>query len=71
MFEKLHALMAGARRRGLELPVATGRYILRHTARDMGSLLTLLDRLDLASLAAQRRLTIPFVRVLIGAAADS
>lgn len=60
--EKEHALTAGAARRGLEMSRETAAYILRHTPRDMESLRTLLDQLDHASLEAQRRLTIPFVR---------
>ncbi|MEO8809736.1 MAG: DnaA regulatory inactivator Hda, partial [Rhodanobacter sp.] len=31
-------------------------------ARDLGALLDLLERLDQASLAAQRRITVPFLR---------
>jgi DnaA family protein len=60
--DKSEALVRYASRRGISLPDATASYILRHTARDMASLLRILDRLDRASLAAQRRLTIPFVR---------
>ena len=63
--EKMDALVRYASRRGLELPEATASYILRHSARDMGSLVRTLDRLDRASLAAQRRLTVPFVRTLL------
>lgn len=58
-------LMESARRRGLELPGETARYILSRTTRDTASLLELMDRLDLASLAAQRRLTIPFVKTVM------
>ena len=35
-------------------------------SREIPALLGLLDRLDHASLAAQRRLTIPFVREVLG-----
>ena len=35
------------------------------SARDLGALLALLDRLDQASLAAQRRITLPFLRGLL------
>jgi len=34
--------------------------------RDMAGLTALLDRLDRASLAAQRRITVPFLRQLLG-----
>lgn len=51
-----------AARRGLELDEAVLDYLLRRVDRDLASLTTLLDRLDRASLAAQRRITIPFLR---------
>jgi DnaA family protein len=56
-----------ASHRGLDLPEEVARYLLRRVPRDMASLCDWLDRLDTASLAAQRRLTVPFVReVLLG-----
>jgi DnaA-homolog protein len=58
-------LTESARRRGLVLPGETTRYILSRMTRDTASLLELMDRLDLASLAAQRRLTIPFVKTVL------
>lgn len=60
--EKLSALGQRARQRGLELPDEVARYILARHARDTHAVFALLDRLDRAALAAQRRLTIPFVR---------
>lgn len=51
-----------AARRGLELDDAALDYLMRRVDRDLASLTALLDRLDRASLAAQRRLTIPFLR---------
>ncbi|MEO1576004.1 MAG: DnaA/Hda family protein, partial [Pseudomonadota bacterium] len=61
----VRALKQRAERRDLELPDATARYLLNHYRRDMHSLCALLDELDLASLAARRRLTVPFVKDLI------
>ncbi|MEX0729286.1 MAG: DnaA regulatory inactivator Hda [Aquisalimonadaceae bacterium] len=60
--ELLQALERRALARGLELPADTGRYLISRVPRDAGSLFSLLDRLDQAALAAQRRLTVPFVR---------
>ncbi|MCG8099354.1 MAG: DnaA regulatory inactivator Hda, partial [Candidatus Thiodiazotropha taylori] len=40
----------------------TAQFLLQRTPRDIHFLTILLDRLDQASLAAQRKLTIPFVR---------
>ena len=62
--EKIAALRHRAERRGLELPEDVARYLLQRTPRDMHSLFAWLDRLDAASLAAQRRITIPFLRHL-------
>ncbi|MCW8890507.1 MAG: DnaA regulatory inactivator Hda [Sedimenticola sp.] len=60
--DKVQALIADAARRGLELSEETALYIMRHAQRDLGSLRQLLEGLDQASLEAQRRLTIPFVK---------
>lgn len=62
--EKISALRLRANHRGLELSDEVGRYLLGRFPRDTHSLFALLDRLDSASLAAQRRLTIPFLRSL-------
>jgi DnaA family protein len=58
-------LQLRARQRGFELPDDVAHYLLRRAPRDPASLFALLDRLDYASLAAQRKLTIPFVRELL------
>jgi DnaA family protein len=70
--ERFAALRLRARHRGLDLPEETARYLLTRLPRDMAALLAWLDRLDTASLEAQRRLTLPFVRsVLSGEAGIS
>lgn len=51
-----------AARRGLELDEAVLDYLFRRVGRDLASLTTLLDALDRASLASQRRITVPFVK---------
>ena len=63
--EKVAALALHAQRRGLALPAEVGRYLIRRESRDLPALIGLLDRLDLASMAAQRRLTVPFVREVL------
>jgi DnaA-homolog protein len=60
------ALLRRARLRGLELPPDTLSWLVRRAPRDFSALCRLLDELDLAALAAQRRLTIPFVRSVLG-----
>ncbi len=62
--EKLAALRLRAQRRGLEMTQEVANYLLTRFPRDTHSLFALLDRLDTATLAAQRRLTIPFLRSL-------
>ncbi len=59
---RIEALRLRAAQRGLQLPYETSEYLLKRTPRDLRSLFDLLDELDEASLVAQRRLTIPFIR---------
>ena len=59
------ALRLRAQARGFELPEETLRYLQRRLPRDMSSLCAVLDELDEAALAAQRRLTVPFIRALL------
>lgn len=63
--EKLTVLIMRARERGITLTEEVGKYLLSHCPRHMRTLLAALDTLDRASLAAQRRLTIPFVKEVL------
>ena len=69
--EQLLALQLRARLRGFELPAETTHWLQRRFPRDMRRLYELLDTLDEAALAAQRRLTIPFIRGVLGGGAGS
>ena len=60
--DKLRLLAGVARERGFELPDEVAQFLLARTSRDQRELLGQLDRLDQASLAQGRRLTIPFVK---------
>lgn len=60
------ALRTHAAARGLQLPDETLSYLQRRFARDMASLQALLEKLDVASLEAQRPLTVPFIRTVLG-----
>lgn len=64
--EQIAALQLRAQIRGFELPDETAQFLLRRLPRDMASLCGFLDELDEASLAAQRRLTVPFVKTVMG-----
>ncbi|GMR07985.1 MAG: DnaA regulatory inactivator Hda [Gammaproteobacteria bacterium] len=63
--DRQQALRLRAGARGIHMPEEVAAYLLKRCPRDMQSLFDLLDRLDVASLSAQRKLTIPFVRELI------
>lgn len=62
---KGEALQLRAAARGLELGDDVVRFMLRRYERDTAALFELLNRLDEASLVAQRRVTIPFVKRLL------
>lgn len=66
--QQQEALQLRARLRGLELPQETSRWLQRRYPRDMRRLYGLLDTLDEAGLAAQRRLTVPFIREVLARA---
>jgi len=59
------ALQLRATARGLELPTDVANFLLRRTSRNMTDLFNLLEKLDHESLAAKRKLTIPFVRQFV------
>lgn len=63
--EKLQVLIMRAERRGMTLSEEVGRFILNHCPRHMSTLFAALDALDNVSLAAQRKLTIPFVKSVL------
>ncbi len=64
--EQIGALQLRAKLRGFELPEDTAAFLLRRLPRDMTTLCDFLDRIDEASIAAQRqRVSIPFVSKLL------
>ncbi len=68
--ERRAVLKAQAAARGIELDDSVLDWLFARYARDLGALLDLLDRLDQASLAAQRRITVPFLRGFLREAGD-
>jgi len=52
--------------RGLDFDDAALDWMLRRCSRDLGTLTALFERLDRASWVAQRRLTVPFLRQVLG-----
>ncbi|MGY5450089.1 DnaA inactivator Hda [Agarivorans sp. MS3-6] len=63
--QKLSALQLRAELRGLKMPLEVARFLLKRLSRDMPTLLNKLDVLDQASITAQRKLTVPFVKEIL------
>jgi len=63
---KMEALQFRAHNRGLELTVDVARFIVRHVDGSMERMFDVLQDLDNASLSAQRKLTRPFVKTVMG-----
>jgi len=63
--DKLKAIQLRANWRGLKLPDDVARYLFTRVDRSNSELFSLLDRLDREALAAQRKLTVPFVKSVL------
>jgi DnaA-homolog protein len=63
--DRIGALRFKAEQMGFELSPQAGRFLLTHYARDLASLWLLLDKLDTASLAAKRKITVPFLKQIL------
>ena len=59
---KIKTIEAHAKSRGFILPTTVSEFLIKRTTRGMHELYHLVDRLDKESLAAQRKITIPFVK---------
>lgn len=62
---KITALQQHARDRGFELSDKVALFLINRCARSMHALYDILDKLDAASLSAQRKITIPFVKTAL------
>lgn len=60
--DRIVVLRQRAHLAGMTLSDEVINYLLRRVSRDLGNLVTLLDRIGHASLIEQRRITIPFLR---------
>ncbi len=65
-FSKQTALQNRAKARGMELSDEVAQFIMHRSPRNTHELFKSLQRLDDASLAEQRRLTIPFIKQTLG-----
>jgi len=63
--EKYQALQQRANNRGFDLDDNVAMYLLNNCNRDIADLLAVLDTLDKAQLQQHRRLTIPFVKLVL------
>ncbi|MBA2351147.1 MAG: DnaA regulatory inactivator Hda [Burkholderiales bacterium] len=66
--EKIAALARCAEARGLKLSRDVGDYLLRHTQRDMRSLLALFHAADIMALAEKRDITVPLIKAVLHSA---
>lgn len=64
--QRITVLTSKANALGFDITPPVGRFLLAHYSRDLPSLWTLLDKLDHATLAAKRKLTIPFLKQFLG-----
>lgn len=63
--DKLAALKFRALQKGFELSAPVLQFIITYYQRDTASLFSLLERIDNASLEAQRKITVPFIKSLL------
>lgn len=64
--DKIAALMHKAQKMGFDIAPQAARFLLTHYDRNLSSLWLMLEKLDSASLAAKRKLTIPFLKQILG-----
>lgn len=50
---------------GFDIPASVGRFLLNHYVHDLPALWLLLDKIDQATLAAKRKLTVPFLKQIL------
>jgi len=62
---KIEILKRKASERSFELSESVAEFLIHRTDRDLNSLIKILDVIDHSSLAAKRKVTIPFVKKLI------
>lgn len=63
--DRIAALIFKAGQMGFDIAPQAGRFLLTHYDRDLASLWILLGKLDKASLAAKRKLTLPFLKQIL------
>lgn len=61
----IDALTYKAHYLGFDIPATVGRFLLNHYVHDLPALWLLLEKIDRATLAAKRKLTIPFLKTIL------
>ena len=64
--EKIAALKLHAKNKAMDLSDEVANYIIKRCSRNMNSLCNILDQLDKASWKKQRKLTVPFIKGVLG-----
>jgi DnaA family protein len=64
--DKIQLLQLRAKQRGMRLTDQCATFIIQRSGRDLKALMTVVDQLDLASLEAGRKITIPFIKAQLG-----
>ncbi|MEW6998640.1 DnaA regulatory inactivator Hda [Colwelliaceae bacterium BS250] len=63
--DKIKAIQLRSKFRGIEMNEETVKFLMNRLSRDMSSLVESLDVLDKASIRAQRKITIPFIKDIL------
>jgi DnaA family protein len=63
--DKREVLRQRANQRGILLGDDVLNWLFTHTARDLGMLLNLLERMDVHSLSQKRKVTIPLIKSIL------
>jgi DnaA family protein len=63
--EKIEVLIRHANQRGFELTTTVAQFLINRFSRNMHNLYAILKQLDESSLAARRKITIPFVKAAL------
>lgn len=64
--QRAEAVRERALARGMHIPEEVVRYLITHSRRDLPSLLTTVDALDVLSLSLKRPATVPLLREMLG-----
>ena len=64
--EMIEAILLHSKARGFDLPEDSAKYLINRAPRDVSVLVDMIKLLDYESLSMQRKLTIPFIKTVLG-----